>query len=190
MKRKVKVLTLIFVLSIVLISGCSYPKVEKLPKAKEAISTVSPKTNNEEALYGIRLGKTFVTKFYPGAYVDTLTVNDNKEGLYKVGDPTGVIIVNNANEARHYQLTVVQPSQLEDGYLRAPDYVLKEWVRISDPNPTLKAKETKLIPISLWMPPNAEIFAQKWEFQIYIIDTNQTEYKTAYKARWLVEMKK
>lgn len=191
MKRKVSLLLLVVVLAMTLASGCRiFPKVEAPLEPRKATTVGETTGNPEEAPYGIRLGKTFVTNFYPGAFVDTLTVDDEKEGLYKKGDPTGVIIVNNLDETRHYQLTVVQPNQLEDGYSRAPDYVLEEWVRISNPNPILTAKEMRLIPISLWMPPDAEVFAQKWEFRIMVKDIDQTGFaQTAYEARWLVEMK-
>lgn len=192
MKRKVSLLLLALILVTTLASGCRiYPKVEAPLESREATTVGTSTASKEEAPYGIRMGKTFIADFYPGAFVDTLTEDDkSEERLYKKGDPTGIIIVNNLDETRHYQLTCGQSTDLEPGYSETPSYVLEEWVRISNPNPILTAREIRLIPVSLWMPPDAETFADKWEFTIYVIDTGQTAFaQIGYGYRWLVEMK-
>lgn len=185
--KKVHLLVIAIVVVLLLSGGCTRHVIEEMPESREPVVYES---NPDSAPYGIRLGKTFITDFYPGAYVDTLTVDDTKEGLYKKGDPSGIIIVNNLCETRHFRITVIQPNELEEGYSRAPDYVLEDWVRVSDPNPILLANETRLIPISLWMPPEAEVFADKWEFRIMVKDIDQTEFaQIAYEAKWFIEMK-
>jgi len=196
-------LLLAIMLIVTLACGCSrHPEVAEIPEAKESITITDTDTDTDttdtliqatpswdEADYGIRLGKTYINDFYPGCFVDSFTSNDAKEGIYKKGDPAGIIIVNNMDEARHYTVTVEQPNELEPGYSQAPDYVLEDWVRISDPNPTLEANETRLIPISLWMPPDAEVFAEKWEFRIRVKDIDQTAFaQVMYEAKWLITM--
>ena len=71
---KIVSLLLLTVTTIVLLSACT-PIYTLPPKPKEPITISEPVTLeqdasiSQEAPYGIRLGKTFVTNFYPGAHV-------------------------------------------------------------------------------------------------------------------------
>lgn len=168
--------------------GCS-PIHDNPLLSREPVILDIDSLKTTSAPYEIGLAEVFIDKLYPGAYVDTFTTTDKIHNMFKAGDPTGVIIVNNMNCPRHYEIRIIQPNQLKEGFSKAPGYVLAEWVRVSNPNPILAAKEARLIPISLWMPPDAEIFADKWEFRVRVKDIDQTGMlQTAYEARWFVEM--
>jgi hypothetical protein len=144
-----------------LLAGCAQPS-----------PLVSPEPPPEQSdNTWISPPKVEVGNFYPGARAEcALTIHNGKD------------------EPAKFSVTYREPSSPSEGYAAAPPEA-KDWVKIADPAPVLKAKETREVLIAVEMPKGAEA-PPKWEFWIAVKDVTQTGMvQTELACRWLVEMK-
>lgn len=179
----------------VMLVGCGVlPYPYGKPALGESISYGSYPAEDVGSDFGTHPNDVRIGNFYPGAIIDTW-LEDDEMGFYKVGDPTGVVIHNKKDVSQTFYVYATSPTREEDGYVKAPDYVIEEWIFISDPYPTLGPYEVRLIPVAVVMPLRAEVFADKWEFQIAVVQQSgkpigggMTQ-RLEYKGRWLVDMR-
>jgi len=166
MKLKVAMVALV-ILAMVLVGCGVLPYPYGKPNLAEPVSYGPHPAEVVEGAFGTHPNDVKIGGFYPGAVVDTW-LEDDEMGFYKVGDPIGVVIHNKMDSPQSFYVYACPPMREKDGYVRAPEYVIEEWIFISEPRPTLEPHEARLIPIALVMPWRSEVFADKWEFQIAV----------------------
>ena len=116
------------------------------------------------------------------------------EGLFARGYYPGeeieysIPISNGSDIDKQILLEVYVPGGINNGYTAAPEY-MKEWVTISDIKPVIPANSIREIPVTLLMPKDAKVFADKWEFRIRVTETGQGMVKHAVGQRWLITMR-
>lgn len=162
-EKKMKKLIGLLILLGLLLTGCAqpYPAAEPLEPPPELYDKtwISP-------------GKVEVGNFHPGARAEwPLTIHNG-----------------NAEPAR-FEVRYREPSQCEEGYVKAPG-IVQDWVLIADPTPLLEGYETREVLIAVVMPEDAESPAPNWEFWIVTKDVTQAGMvQTELASRWLVSMR-
>ncbi len=206
MKRLLVGLTVILSLLV----GCNAQLPVASPSVPEKEITPIPK---ETTIPRIDLSKDKKAVMYEEALVGDDTIGIGNVKIW-VGSNKGIVtgggyypgataeatlpIFNGYNEDKQVML-IVEPSAkltraiLSDGsedwgYQPAPIEV-KNWVTLEEESPIIPAKSVREILITLKMPKEAVVFAQKWEFRITVVAMGQGAYETAVSQRWLVSMR-
>jgi len=117
-------------------------------------------------------GKVMVANYYSGGKAEyPLTIHNGKD------NPVSLSV--------YY----MHPNSVSEGY-SMPSEEVQDWVIIADTTPVLEPKETRDILVTLAMPKDAVVVAQKWEFWVGVMDMSQAgTLKTQLATRWLVSMR-
>jgi len=163
-EKKMKKLIGLLILLGLLLTGCAQPS---LPVAEP----LEPPPELYDKTW-ISPGKVEEGNYHPGARAEwPLTIHNG-----------------NAEPAR-FEVRYREPSQCEEGYVKAPS-IVQEWVLIAAPAPVLEGFETREILIAVVMPEDAESLGPRWEFWIAVKDVTQTGMvQTELASRWLVSMR-
>lgn len=156
-------------LLMLVVNGCSL-----VPSSMPPAPVIQPVVATPASTGGIALidsGKIYVGNFHSGARAEySLKVKNNK------GEDTKV------------EISWLEPSKTEDGYVKAP-IIVKDWVE-GFGTYLVRKGETAEILIAVAMPDNAKSPAPKWEFWLTVLDVGQTgDVQTALGSRWLISMR-
>lgn len=112
-----------------------------------------------------------IDNYYAGADADfTLYVHNGKDVVVSM------------------KIDAESPSYTKDGYELAPSSVV-DWVYISDKSFVMQPKETREILVSLRVPSNQYIEAEKWEFRVTVFEQGQGNISKGSAIRCFVDMK-
>ncbi len=171
---------LLLVTLIIMGDGCSSePDVISIVPKESAANNLVVEPLRSSGSIGIGDAKVWVgTKqglftgrgYYPGARIEHV-----------------IPIYNSYSQDVQVELFFESSSGVEDGYVSAPSYT-RDWVTF-EKHSVIPANSMKGIPVTLQMPKNAEIFAEKWEFRITVMALGQGKMQTAVSQRWLVTMR-
>lgn len=192
---------------VLFIAGCAsipaYPDVDveggqsdgvgEVEVTKEAVA-VSPdmvaNIDRSSTDFGIYPGVVEIGNIGIGGIADTW-LHDDVNGLYKAGDPTGVLVFNNLEWEASFEVEIRPPARFDEPYVAIPDYALRDWVVLYDANPVLKPMEIRLVPVAVMVPKDAEYpESLKFEFRVTVRQAYEGQsYVVANSSRWLVSMK-
>lgn len=123
------------------------------------------------------------TPISAGVSPGIVTVGNYQNGLKVDYDIT---IFNNSDTEQTYLVAFKIPDNTRSKeYIKAPAEA-SNWVKISNPSPTVSANSSKAINITFQAPHNAKT-PSKWEFQISTIQTGQGNVQVEELVRWLIE---
>jgi hypothetical protein len=117
-------------------------------------------------------GKVNVANFYPGGVAEY-----------------PITIHNGNDEPTTFNVRYRFPDHVGEGYVK-PSAEVQDWVIIAEMTPVLLPRETRDIMVTLAMPLDAVVFAQKWEFWVAVSNAGQTGMvRTEMATRWIVDMR-
>jgi len=165
------------------LGGCATPiaSVSPIVEQQQTVATLVVDKPVTMSPYSIGIGDAVV---YVGSDQGIFT----GRGYYPGATAEHILpIYNNYPVEKTVILEVEIPSKSQDGYAIAP-VIVKEW--LDYPKTVVIPPNSKAEPlITLNMPKDARRFADKWEFRITVVATEQGKYETAVSQRWLVTMR-
>lgn len=182
MKRTIAVILML--VALVVLGVSCLPKPLVIPITPEKIEPIAEnavvKPTTSSGSIGIGAAKIWVGTnqglFTGGGYYPGATAQHT------------IPIYNNYSQDIQVELLFESPSNTEDDYVSAPNYV-KDWVTFEKKTPVIPANSMREILVTLQMPREAQKFAEKWEFRITVVAMGQGKVQTAVSQRWLISMR-
>lgn len=171
--KKTSTIRLAILIALMLLVGCKQPYTPPTQTEPTITPTMTMTDEPPVDMTWISPGKVMVSNFHEGARAEY------------------PLLIHNGNDyVTSFSVSARVADSVGEGYVKATEDIVQNWVIVADPAPILMPKETREILVILIMPGNAESPGEQWEFWVSVKDTSQAGMvKVELCVRWLITMR-